>query len=49
MMTTPSICHTLKDSFSSTTPASTDTTVVTLEKSDVSDTDRWLLAKFSSP
>ena len=46
---TPSICHTLNGSFSSTTPASTDTTVVTLENSDVSDTDRWLLAKFSRP
>ena len=30
-------------------PASTDTTVVTLENREDSDTVRWLLAKFSRP
>ena len=43
--TTPSACQREKVSFSSTTPASTDTTVVTLENRDASVTVRWLLAK----
>ena len=49
MTATPSICHRLKGSFSRITPASTYTTVVTLENREDSDTVRWLLAKFSRP
>ena len=40
MMTTPRACHRLKSSFRKSTPASTDTTVVTLENRELSETVR---------